>query len=269
MRLYALSGRRLEALRQYERLRRTLSEELDTCPTGAGRRLYEQIRQGKSPITSSPLSARPSETPPPNNLPALLSSFIGRQEDVLGIQRGLFMTRLMTLTGAGGSGKTRLALEVARDLTGSYPDGVWLVELAPLSDPTLVSRAVAAALGVREQSGTSLVQNLRVHLASRRMLLVLDNCEHLVDAAARLAKDLLGCCPGLTILATSREPLSVSGETIWPVPTLSLPDPEAPTVEDLMGAEAVRLFVERARSRLPAFELTEENARRCGGLRGA
>jgi predicted ATPase/DNA-binding SARP family transcriptional activator/DNA-binding CsgD family transcriptional regulator len=261
MRLYALSGRRLEALRQYERLRRTLSEELDTYPTGAGWRLYEQIRQGKLPITSPPLSARPSETPPPNNLTALLTSFIGRQEDVLGIQRDLSMTRLMTLTGAGGSGKTRLALEVARKLMGSYPGGVWLIELAPLSDPTLVSRAVAATLGVREQSGTSLMQTLRVHLASRRMLLVLDNCEHLVDAAARLAKDLLGACPELTILATSREPLNVSGETIWPVPTLSLPDLEALTVEDLMGAEAVRLFVERARSRLLAFELTEENAR--------
>jgi predicted ATPase/DNA-binding SARP family transcriptional activator/DNA-binding CsgD family transcriptional regulator len=261
MRLYALSGRRLEALRQYERLRRALTEELDTSPAGAGWRLYEQIRQGKLPVSSSRVSARSSETPSPHNLPALLTSFVGRQEDMLGIQRDLSMTRLMTLTGAGGSGKTRLALEVARDLTGSYPDGVWLVELAPLSDPTLVSRAVAAALGLREQSGTSLLQALRVHLASRRMLLVLDNCEHLVDAAARLAKDLLGACPELKILATSREPLNVSGETIWPVPPLSLPDPEVLTVEGLMGAEAVRLFVERACSRLPAFELTEENAR--------
>jgi predicted ATPase/DNA-binding SARP family transcriptional activator/DNA-binding CsgD family transcriptional regulator len=261
MRQYALSGRRLEALRQYERLRRTLSEKLDTCPTGAGWRLYEQIRQGEVPRTSSPLSARPSEAAPPNNLPAPLTSFVGRQEDMLEIQRDLSMTRLMTLTGAGGTGKTRLALEVARDVMGIYPDGVWLVELAPLSDPALVSRAVAAAVGVREQPGTSLMQSLCVHLASRRMLLVLDNCEHLVDAAARLAKDLLGACPELSILATSRECLNVSGEIIWPVPPLSLPDPEALTVEDLMVAEAVRLFVERARSRLPAFDLTEENAR--------
>jgi predicted ATPase/DNA-binding SARP family transcriptional activator/DNA-binding CsgD family transcriptional regulator len=261
MRLYALSGRPLEALRQYGRLRKTLSEEFDTYPTGAGRRLYEQIREGKLPKASSLHAISPSEAPLPNNLPAPLTSFVGREKEVLGIERDLSMTRLMTLTGAGGSGKTRLALEVARDLVGTYPDGVWLAELAPLSDPTLVARTVAATLGVREQPDRSLTQTLCNDLASRRMLLVLDNCEHLVDAAARFAKDLLSACPGLKVLATSREPLRISGETVWPVPTLSLPDQEEITVEDLMGAEAVRLFVDRARSRLPAFELSPENAR--------
>ena len=181
---------------------------------------------------------------------------------MLNVKRTLSMTRLLTLTGAGGSGKTRLALEVARDLVGSYPDGVWLVELAPLSDPTLVPRAVAAALGVREQPDRPLTQTLCNHLGSRRTLLVLDNCEHLIDAAARLVKDLLSACPNLTVLASSREPLGISGETVWPVPTLSLPDPEAEkSVEALVGAEAVRLFLDRARSRLPDFELTPENAR--------
>ena len=162
----------------------------------------------------------------------------------------------------GGAGKTRLALEVARDLIGTYPDGVWLVELAPLFDPTLVPRAVAAALGVREQPDRSLTQTLSNHLRSGHTLVVLDNCEHLIDAAARLVKDLLSDCANLRVLATSREPLGISSESVWPVPTLSLPNPEAQiSVETLMGAEAVRLFVERARSRLPSFELTPENAR--------
>ncbi|HEX2740255.1 MAG TPA: BTAD domain-containing putative transcriptional regulator [Rubrobacter sp.] len=260
MRLYALSGRRPEALRQYERLRKTLTDKLDIHPTGASVRLYEQIRSGERPERHR--ADRPSAAPPPNNLPASLTSFVGREDEVLEVKRSLAMTRVMTLTGAGGSGKTRLALEVARDLVGTYPEGVWLVELAALSDPTLVARAVAATLGVREQPDRSLTQTLRGHIGSGRMLLVLDNCEHLVDAAAWLAKDLLGACPELRVLATSREPLRVSGEIVWPVPTLSLPDPEtALTVDDLMGSEAVRLFVDRARSRLPAFELTRENAR--------
>jgi predicted ATPase/DNA-binding SARP family transcriptional activator/DNA-binding CsgD family transcriptional regulator len=263
MRLYALSGRRPEALRQYERLRKTLTEELDTRPTGAIRRLYEEIRAGSS--LAGPFVCGPKEKPVDpglHNLPAPLTSFVGREKVVLEVKRSLSMTRLMTLTGAGGSGKTRLALEVARDLVGTYPDGVWLVELAALSDPTLVARAVAAALGVRAQPDRSLMQTLCSHIGSGRMLLVLDNCEHLVDAAARFAKDLLSACPELRILATSREALGISGEILWPVPTLSLPDPEAAlTVENLMGAEAVRLFVDRARSRLPAFELTRGNTR--------
>ncbi|HEX6709882.1 MAG TPA: BTAD domain-containing putative transcriptional regulator [Rubrobacter sp.] len=263
MRLYALSGRRLEALRQYERLRKTLTEEFDTHPTGDGRRLYEEIRAGSS--LAAPFICGTMERPVDHarhNLPAPLTSFVGREKEVLEVKRSLSMTRLMTLTGAGGSGKTRLALEVAREVVGTYPDGVWLVELAALTDPTLVARAVAATLGVRAQPDRSLTQTLRNHIGSGRMLLVLDNCEHLVDAAAQFTKDLLSVCPGLRVLATSREPLGILGEIVWPVPTLSLPDPEAAlTVDDLMGAEAVRLFVERARSRLPAFELTSENAR--------
>ena len=265
MRLYAANGRRNEAILHYGQLRKTLSEELDLHPTDASRRLYEEIRAGKSPTAPLPHPTRPSEEPAstaPNNLPAPLTSFVGRETEVLNVKRTLSMTRLLTLTGAGGSGKTRLALEVARDLVGSYPDGVWLAELAPLADPTLLPRVVAAALGVREHPDLPLTQTLCNHLGSRRTLLVLDNCEHLIDAAARLVKDLLCACPNLRVLASSREPLVISGETVWPVPTLSLPDPEAEiSVEALMGAEAVQLFVDRARSRLPDFELTPENAR--------
>lgn len=153
MRLYAAEGRRNDAILQYWRLRKTLSEELGVNPTDGSRRLYEEIRAGKPPTAPPPHSARPSGEPAstaPNNLPVPLTSFVGRETEVLNVKRTLSMTRLLTLTGAGGAGKTRLALEVARDLIGTYPDGVWLVELAPLFDPTLVPRAVAAALGVRE-----------------------------------------------------------------------------------------------------------------------
>jgi DNA-binding SARP family transcriptional activator len=265
MRLYVAEGRRNEAIIQYWRLRKTLSEELGVNPTGASRRLYEEIRAGRSPTAPPPHPARLSGEPAstaPNNLPVPLTSFVGRDTEVLEVKRTLSMTRLLTLTGAGGAGKTRLALEVARDLIGTYPGGGWLVELAPVSDPTLVPRAVAAALGVREQPDRSLTQTLCNRLRSGHTLVVLDNCEHLIDAAARLVKDLLSACANLRVLATSREPLGISGESVWPVPTLSLPNPEAQiSVETLMGAEAVRLFVERTRSRLPSFELTPENAR--------
>jgi predicted ATPase len=136
---------------------------------------------------------------------------------MVGVKRSLAMTGVLTLTGTGGSGKTRLALEVARDLVGAYPDGVWLVELAALSDPALVPQSVAAALSVREQPGQPLTETLSNHLGSKQMLLVLDNCEHLIEACARLVDALLNSCSGLRILATSREALGVAGETNWPL----------------------------------------------------
>jgi predicted ATPase len=149
---------------------------------------------------------------------------------------------------------------MARDLVGAYPDGVWLAELAPLSDPALLPRTVAASMDVPEQVGRPPEDVLANYFENKNLLLVLDNCEHLVDAVARLVDDLLVTCPSLRILATSREPLGLSGETVWTVQPLSLPDADEPhTVEGLMRCDAVRLFVDRARSRLPAFELTEEN----------
>ena len=226
MRLHALSGRHQEAILQYERLRKALREELDQEPTEASRRLYEGIRAGKFPAASSPPAAgRPSgglsDSLRNNNLPASLTSFVGREGALLEVKRLLSMGRLLTLTGAGGSGKTRLALEVARDLVGAYPEGAWLVELAPLSDPELVARAVAQALGVREQPGCSVQEALSNYLKPRQTLLVMDNCEHLVGAVAPLADALLSTCPRLKLLATSREPLGVPGEALWAVPPLS------------------------------------------------
>lgn len=263
IRAYVRSGHRREALLQYERLRQALAE-LDMEPDADIRQLYHDVKIGESLSGASPHVSRHSKVAghAPGNLPTPLTSFVGREREVLEVKRALSMTRLLTLTGAGGSGKTRLALEVSRELVGAYPDGVWLAELASLSDPGLVPRSVAAMLGTREQPDRPLAQTICDHLGSKQVLLVLDNCEHLVDAAARFAKDLLSSCPNLTVLATSRESLAVFGEIVWPVPTLSLPDPKAEiNVGELMRYEAVRLFVDRARSRLPSFELTPENAR--------
>ena len=204
---------------------------------------------------------RPERGRPPNNLPLRLSSFIGRGREVAELQTVLSDHRLITLTGPGGAGKTRLAIEVASEVVHDFRDGAWLVELAPLSDPDLVAQAVAQALGVREAPGRPLIGALLEHLEGREALLVLDNCEHLIDACATLADALLRLCPKVRILASSREALSISGERTWPVPSLSSPDfHNLPPVQDLKSYEAIRLFVERARAVVPTFELMENNA---------
>jgi non-specific serine/threonine protein kinase len=180
---------------------------------------------------------------------------------MLKVKRELEMTRLLTLTGAGGSGKTRLALEVARDLVDAYSDGVWLVELASLSEEKLVPKAVADALEVTERPEEPLAKTLAEALRDREMLLVVDNCEHLVEAVARLVDSLLDSCPRVRILATSREGLGVEGEVRWPVPPLSAPDPRrSPTVEELERSESARLFLARARNRDPSFAFTPGSA---------
>ncbi len=176
---------------------------------------------------------------------------------MLKIEHALAMTRLLTLMGVGGSGKTRLALDVARDLVETYSDGVWLVELAPLSEEALVPKAVAETLEVTERSGEPLADVL----SRRELLLILDNCEHLLEATARLVDKVLDSCPRLRILATSREALGVEGEIRWPIPPLSVPEPQAaPSPEQLGTYESVRLFVERARGRDPSFSLSQHNA---------
>ena len=205
--------------------------------------------------TSNPRST------PQHNLPAQRSSFVGREREMLELGQALAKTRLLTLTGAGGSGKTRLALEIARDLIEAYPDGVWLVELAPLSEEVLVPKAVAEALGVPERPQEPLTDTLADVLGSKQLLLIVDNCEHLIDAAAGLVDKLLDSCPRVRILATSREALGVEGETRWLVPPLSVPEPQGtPSSEELADYESVRLFVERARGRDPAFALSPHNA---------
>ena len=255
------SGRRSEgeALRQYERLEEILRRELDAEPNAESRRLREEIssRRFPRPPRTDPEADLPDTGSTSHNLPLSRDSFVGREREVVELKRALPMTNLLTLTGTGGSGKTRLALEVARELIGSYPDGVWLVELAALSDAALVPQAVAVTLEVRERPDQPLAETLREALRRKRLLL--DNCEHLVGAAASLTDTLLSFCPRLKILATSREPLGVPGEITWLVRPLSVPDTgDEPGQLERYGA--VRLFVERARQRLPAFTLTPQNA---------
>ena len=210
-----------------------------------------------------------------SNLPAHRPSLIGRDDEAAAVRARLIEADagLLTLTGAGGCGKTSLALHVARDLLDLFPDGVRLVELAALSEPALVDQAVAAAFGVRERAGQSLREGLLVFLRPRVLLLLLDNCEHLVEACARLVQDLLSACPELRILATSREPLRTPGEVTWRVPSLMAPDPQRlPPPKELAGYPAVRLFVERTQAVQPGFVLTTDNApaiaRVCARLEG-
>lgn len=263
MRLYALSARGAEALAQYSRLEEVLSRELGTEPRVTSRHLYEEIAAGTFLPSQQPPSEIPSEKTADaskHNLPAPRTSFVGRKRDILEVKRSLAMTRLLTLAGAGGSGKTRLALEVARDLVGAYPSGVWLAELAPLSEGNLVPQVVARALKVREQPGRSLTGTLTEALGEKKLLLLLDNCEHLADPVAHLLDTLLDSCPRLRVLVTSREALSVAGETVWRVPSLSVPDVDLlPTARELTRYDAVRLFLDRTRQRLPNFALTPDN----------
>jgi predicted ATPase/DNA-binding CsgD family transcriptional regulator len=264
MRLYALSGYHAEALRQYEQLEVALSRELGTEPNASSRSLREKISSNSFPPEeriNRGILLEDSMRFGRNNLPTTRSSFVGRETELRNVKRSLAMTRLLTLTGAGGCGKTRLALEVARELIGAYPDGVWLVELAPLSEGALVAHSVAAALGVQEQPDRSLTDTLVNFLRAKRALLVIDNCEHLVDAVAHFVDTLLNSSLHLRVLATSRESLNVEGELNWLVPSLSVPGLlQSPRVEELAGYESVRLFVERARHRNPSFSLTPQNA---------
>ncbi len=210
----------------------------------------------------------PSEFPPlksldilPNNLPIQLTSFVGRGHEMTEVKRLLSGTRLLTLTGAGGSGKTRLALQVAAELLDHYHDGVRLVELAPLSDPTLISQTVASTLGVHEEPGRPLTDTLADFLRPKSLLLLLDNCEHLLSPCAQLADALLRACPTLRILATSREALGITGETAYRLPSLSLPDVASLPLKRLAQYEAVRLFIDRAAAALPTFKVTTQNAK--------
>jgi class 3 adenylate cyclase len=169
-----------------------------------------------------------------HNLPVQLTSFVGREKEMEEIKRAILTHRLVTLTGSGGTGKTRLSLQVAADLLDQFPDGVWLVELAPITDPDLIPQTVLSALEIPEQPGMTVLQLLLDYLREKKVLLLLDNCEHLIEASSILGGTLLSSSPSLNILATSREALGVQGEMIWHVPSLSLPDvKQLPALEQL------------------------------------
>lgn len=196
----------------------------------------------------------------PNNLPRELSSFVGREQGIAEIKSLLRERNLVTLVGSGGCGKTRLAVQVASDLLTKFENGVWMVDLAPLADPDLVPRAFLSALNLVEEPGIPVVESLRRQLKSHTALIVLDNCEHLIDASAGVVDQIVRSAPQVKILATSREALGVPGETPWRVPSLSLPSRGVSSADDLLRrSEAARLFVERASVALPTFELNSQN----------
>jgi predicted ATPase/DNA-binding SARP family transcriptional activator/Tfp pilus assembly protein PilF len=256
------TGEREKALAVYEGCVTELKQRLNAEPARETVQAYEQIRQRTVPARSRAV---------PNNLPYPVTSFIGRKREIEAVNQLLIsgnalsaersLRRLITLTGVGGCGKTRLALEAAKQVMADYADGAWCVELAALSDAQLVPQVVAGVFGLPEQAGCPWLSVLSDYLHTKHLILILDNCEHLVEACAKLAQILLQVCPKLTLLATSREALGVPGETIWAVPPLSVPTPhssqEPSTLEQY---ESVRLFVERARTIDPEFQLTQQEA---------
>ncbi len=197
----------------------------------------------------------------PNNLPTHLTSFIGREKEIAEIKQDLKEHRLVTLTGSGGTGKTRLSLQVAADVVDSFPNGVWFIELAPLADPDLIPQTILSEIGIVEQQGKDPLDVLKEYLQDKQTLIVLDNCEHLVSASAQVVNALLRAAPRIKVMASSREALGVRGEVSYPVPSLTLPNPKhLPDIEGLSQYEAVRLFIDRALLVSPRFEVDKDNA---------
>ncbi len=253
------SGRQAEALDAYRSARATLVEQLGIEPGAALRRLERAILDQDPELDVASVAPDTGSAP---RLRARSTSFIGRSREQREIRSllGRADVRLLTLTGAAGTGKTRLAVEATAGLDAEFPGGVVFVELAPIGDADLVATTIADALGLTERPGRGLLEAVVASLRSRRALLVLDNFEQVLDAAAMLA-ELLAGAPGLTLLVTSRAPLDISEERIYPVPALQLPDPSRPfEVGRLRRTEAVRLFAARARDIRPDFELSELNA---------
>ncbi len=257
---HSAAGDRASMAAAYQRCVEALHHELDVEPSDLTRALYEQLSHSEPVGNRTPLEVKPPAT---HNLPRQLTTFIGREREVTEVKRLLTSTpaRLVTLTGTGGCGKTRLSLQVGQEVLADYAQGVWLIELAPVADPALVPQAIATALGLREESGRPISATLIDYLRGRKTLLLLDNCEHVIAASAQLVESLLQACPDLTILASSREQLGIVGETAFRVPSLSIPQlHQSPSLEALAHYEAVQLFVDRARLAMPEFTVTAENA---------
>jgi len=242
-----------------------LPHEITLASLGAvrlrGLASLETVHQVQHPALRRAFPPPASLEATPNNLPQQTTSFVGRARDVDDLASMLRQSRLVTVVGAGGLGKTRLSLHVAAGVLDNFPDGAWLVELAPLTDPTLVAQAVASVLGVKEAPGRSIADALAAHVSERTLLLVLDNCEHLLGACAELASRLLQSAPRVAILASSRERLNVRGEATYTLAPLVVPDAAArATLDTLVQSDAVRLFIDRAAAVQPSFRLTEQNA---------
>ena len=286
---YALNGDRGAALRRYRALVVALRDSLAVPPDAETEQVYQDVLAGR--LSSGPAPAgtngedaarragasRPAEPGDPprrdqrqpgqaartgTNLPLRLSTFIGRDAALADLAVMLGQRRLITLTGPGGGGKSRLAVEVAQRARPQFPDGVWLADLAAVSGTEdVVGRALTHGLGLSEHSGQLPLEAVAADLAEKRSLLVIDNCEHRIDAAAGAVAELLAACPDVVVLATSREPLRVPGEVLWPVQPLDMPDPRSlPSLVDLDRCESVRLFVDRTMAADPDFFLDDDNA---------
>ena len=238
------AGRQTEALEVYQRVRRRLADESGLDPSPALQRLQGEILRQAANVTATAGNDHRDDRVerPSGNLPRPVTSFVGRRHETEAVCRLLERDHLVTLTGVGGVGKTRLALQAAAVVAEHYPDGVWWCELAPI-DPDALTHAVADVLGVHQQASFSLADSIVSALADKRLLLVLDNCEHVVEASAQLTELILRTCPEVTVLATSREPLTVDGEQVWHVPPLPLPPDHA---NDRDRAPSARLFYDRA-----------------------
>ena len=250
------AGRQGDALGTYQAVRATLAERLGIEPGSELRRLHAAILAQDPGLEL----AAPDPGQPPDNLPGQLATFIGREWELAEIRELSRQARLVTLVGVGGAGKSRLALEAARNSRAEFTEGTWLVELASVTQPGLVVTTVAGVLGVREQPGRSMIDIVAEHLRPAKALLVLDNCEHLLDEVAALAQRLLQSCARISILATSRERLAVTGELLRPVSGLAVPRAEASQVSEVADADAARLLVERAAAIQPGFRLDQSTA---------
>lgn len=255
MQMYARIGDRANLVRVYQTCVAVLKRELDTEPSALTRELFEELRRAETSV-ERPVVLRGQVKP---NLPSPLTSFVGRTRE-LGIVHALIeQARLVTLTGVGGCGKTRLAIQAAHEVENDFRDGIWFVDLAPLSAPEDVPRTCAAVFGLREQPDISTVELLADYMREKNLLLVLDNCEHLLSACAPFVQSILQAAPDVRILATSREQLNLVGEALLVVPPLSLPDADHPMLESLAHSDAVQLFATRASFVLPTFRLNHEN----------
>lgn len=272
MRIHSALGDKVSALSAFRKCAAILHAELGVEPSQPTRDLYDRLLMRETgfsgPIasTSTPRAHASTQTAIPNNLPVALSSFVGRRVEMAEVEKTMKIARLVTLTGPGGCGKTRLALQVATDMIqGRMQDAVWQISLESVRDARQIPQVTATACGIRDQK-KPVINQLVDRFRDEHVLLVFDNCEHLIPACASLIDRLLGECPQLSVLATSREALGLAGEFTLPIPPLSLPD--AFSVSDkwpemlatLKTSEAVNLFVERATSNLPTFGLTEKNA---------
>jgi predicted ATPase/class 3 adenylate cyclase len=230
------------------------------------RRLKDVLRTGH--LYQLIVPDLPSEFPPlktlelfSHNLPAQVTSFIGRAKEIDEVKKLVNEHRIVTLTGSGGAGKSRLGLQVAKESLPQFSDGVWLAELAPITDPSLIPQTLLSIFNLREDSHRSTLEILIDYLRTKTILFVLDNCEHLIDACAQLSESLLHSCPKLRILASSREALGIDGEVAYRVPSLTTPDPaHLPSLDELGKVDSIRLFIERATTAKPGFTLTKDNA---------